>query len=333
MASLTPAAVRRQIKGASTDPVYLLQGEDDVEKAALAGEFEELVEEGLRAFNVERVHVGDLTTGERMASGMASLTAAVRTLPMMAPRRVVLVFQAEALLAPKRESQAAVRALADLETLVKNPERASTLVLVAASVDKRSRAYKLLARHATTVECGGVSGQAEAERWVKNRVGAAGASIDPAGARLIAERAGPDVKRLRNDVDRLLLYSLGQKSITIDDVRQITGPAALQDDWAMPNAVESGDAAAALRQLALMLDAGVQPPQVLGQLGWLVRTKFPTLAPAGLRGAVEALFRTDQRLKGSGGSPRVLLERLVVELCDGVSQRGRGGFRQSVRRG
>ena len=31
--------------------------------------------------------------------------------------------------------------------------------------------------------------------------------------------------------------------------------------------------------------------------------------------AVEALFRTDLDLKTSGGDPRVLLERLVVELC------------------
>ena len=31
--------------------------------------------------------------------------------------------------------------------------------------------------------------------------------------------------------------------------------------------------------------------------------------------AVEALFRTDLALKSSGGDPRVLIERLVVELC------------------
>jgi DNA polymerase III delta subunit len=36
-----------------------------------------------------------------------------------------------------------------------------------------------------------------------------------------------------------------------------------------------------------------------------------------LRGAVEALFRTDLDLKRSAGDPRVLLERLIVELCEG----------------
>ena len=52
------------------------------------------------------------------------------------------------------------------------------------------------------------------------------------------------MKRLRGDVDRLLLYALGQKTITLDDVRQMVGPAALQDDWAMTNAIESGQTAA-----------------------------------------------------------------------------------------
>jgi hypothetical protein len=38
-------------------------------------------------------------------------------------------------------------------------------------------------------------------------------------------------------------------------------------------------------------------------------------APNRVPAAVEALFRTDLDLKSSGGDPRVLLERLVVDLC------------------
>lgn len=321
MPTLTPAAVREQIASGSTDPVYLLQGEDDVEKAALAHEFEELVEGGLRAFNVERLFVGDLTTGDRIAAGVAQIATGVRTLPMMAPRRVVVVFQAEALLVPRRESEAAARALEELEQLVTNPVSHTTLVLVAATVDRRSRMYRLLAKHASTVECGVVETQADAERWVRNRVTASGSTIDPTGARLVAERAGPDVKRLRQDVDRLLLFALGQKRIALEDVRQLVGPAALQDDWAMPNAVETGDVRQALRQLALMLDAGTAPQQILGQLGWLVRSRLAAAAPEQASGAVDAVFHTDQLLKRSGGEPRVLLERLVVELCDRVRRR------------
>ena len=83
----TPATVRKQIKSGNTDPLYLLLGEDDAEKSALAAEFAEIVEEGLRAFNVERVHAGDMTSGDRLVDGVAALISAVRTLPMMVPRR------------------------------------------------------------------------------------------------------------------------------------------------------------------------------------------------------------------------------------------------------
>jgi DNA polymerase-3 subunit delta len=321
VATATPSTVRKQIAAGNPHAVYLLQGEDEVEKSALAHEFEELVEEGLRAFNVERVHAGDWTTGDRLAAGVASLVASARTLPMMAPRRVVLVLQAEALIAPKRESEAASRALETLEASLRDPEPQTTLVFVASSVDRRSRIYKLLAKQATLVECGVIETGADAERWVRNRIAAAGVQIDPAAVRLLAERAGPDVKRLRGEVDRLLLYALGQQSISVDDVRQVAGPAALHDDWQMTNAIEAGNSADALRQLVLLLDAGAPPEKILGQLGWLVRTRFAVQPPVRLRSAIEALFRTDVDLKRTAGDPRVLLERLVVELCSGSRTR------------
>ena len=315
MATLTPSGVCKQILAGKPDPIYLLIGEDEVEKSALAGEFAALVDEGLRAFNVERIHAGEMTTGDRLADGVGAIVAAARTFPMMSPHRVVIVAQADALLIPKRESEAAARALEELERLLMNPEPLTVLVLVAGMLDKRSRLYKLLFKLATVVECGVIADQADAERWVRNRVAAGGAEIDPAAARLIAQRAGLDIQRLRGDVDRLLLFTLGRPKIAVDDVRELVGPAALQDDWAMTNAIEARQGGEALRQLALLLDAGAAPEKILGQLGWLVRSKFPMMAPAGLQTAVEAVFRTDLDLKRSAAEPRVLLERLVVELC------------------
>src|SRR5207245_9662379 len=113
---------RQQRLSGTAESIYLTLGEDEVEKSALAAEFAELVDEGLRAFNVERIHAGDLTTGDRLADGVAGIVAAVRTLPMMVPRRIVTVLQAETLLTPKRDSEAATRALEELEAIFKQPE-------------------------------------------------------------------------------------------------------------------------------------------------------------------------------------------------------------------
>jgi DNA polymerase III delta subunit len=326
MSVATPSAVRKQIASGDVDPIYLLQGEDDVEKSALAAEFADLVEEGLRAFNVDRIHAGDWTTGDKLVDGVGSLAAAVRTLPMMAPRRIVVVLQAGTLLMPRRESEAADRALEQLAALIKSPEKTSTIVFVAAPLDKRTKIWKLLDQHATVVPCGVIDDLAGAQQWIRARLAKDGIEIDPAAARLLGELAGfpaygrdkgikGDVARLRGEVERLQLYALGQKRITLDDVRQVAGPAALHDDWAMANAIEAGQAGEALRQLALMLDAGGVPEMILGQLGWLVRSKFAAMAPGAVRGSVEAVFRTDLDLKRSAGDSRVLLERLIVELC------------------
>ena len=250
---------------------------------------------------------------------------------MMAPRRVVTVLQADTLLVPKRESEAATRALDQLEALIERSDPQTTLVFVATSVDKRRSIFKQLQKQATIVECGSPEDVAAAERWVRTKVADLGIEIEPAGARALAVLAGfPDrpsrdgktgrLSRLRGEVDRLLLYALGQKRITANDVRELAGPAVLRDDWAMANAIESGRAGAALRELALMFDGGA--PAGTGQLGWLVRSKFPATAPADVQPAVDALFRTDLDLKQSAGDPRVLLERLVVELCAGKRTAG-----------
>jgi DNA polymerase-3 subunit delta len=320
-------AVRQQIASNTPDALYLIFGADEVEKSALASEFAELVDEGLRAFNVERIHAGEYTTGDKLLDGVGGIVAAARTLPMMVPRRVVIVLQAEALLAPKRESDAATQAMEQLLAFLEQPEPMTTLVLVATSVDKRSRIFRQVQKSGTIVEIGAPEDVAGAARWVRSRVAQAGAEIEPAAARQLAVLAGfperpqrdgtGNLKRLRGDLDRLMLYTHGQKRITLDDARAIAGPALLQDHWALTNAIESGNAAEALRQLALVFDAGGEAYMVLGQLGWLVRSKFPALAPASVAPAVEALFRADEALKTSGGDPRILLERLVVELCGG----------------
>ena len=97
MPVLTATILRKQLAAGETDPLYMLVGADDLEKSSVAAEFAEMVEEDLRAFNVERIYGGE--------SKVDALIDAASTLPMMAPRRVVVVAEAEKLLIPKRESK------------------------------------------------------------------------------------------------------------------------------------------------------------------------------------------------------------------------------------
>src|SRR5205823_9138655 len=163
-----------------------------------------------------------------------------------------------------------------------------------------------------------------AEQMVRKAVAEAGQQIEPPAVRLIAERAGAEIVRLRGDLERLLLYTAGRPKITLADVREVVSAEASHDDWAVTNAIQQGNTAEALRQIGLALDGGGVPYQILGHLGWFVRERLSASDPRRVPAAVDALFRTDLDLKSSAGDPRVLLERLVVELCRPGLQTRRG---------
>ena len=331
MALSTPQAIRKQLAAGKPDPLYLIVGDDEAEMSRLSADVSALVEDELRAFNLERLYAG-----EKSASP-AAIVEAARTFPMMGDRRVVVVLRAEKLLKPKRRGKAVDEDDAGegeepagdidlLEAYVKNPEPRTTLVFVAADVDRTRRIYKAIHKQATIVECWGLKGGRDgrvdlrqvartAEALVKQAVADAGQQIDPVAARLVAERAGTDIATLRGDVDRLLLYAAGKPKIDLKDVQEVVSAETAQDDWAVTTAIQRGNTAEALRQIGLALESGGVSYKILGQLGWFVREKLPDIDSRRVPAAIEALFRTDLDLKSSGGDPRVLLERLVVELC------------------
>jgi DNA polymerase-3 subunit delta len=272
----------------------------------VAGQFLESVDEGLRAFNVERLYGGDV--------GAADVIDAANTLPMMVPRRVVVVMEAEKLLIPKRESEASAEGLEALEAFLEDPPAHATVVFVCGPLDRRRRIVKTLLEEAQVVDCGTIADSGDAERWVAARAAREKVRFEPAAASALVERAGLDITRLRGGFERVVLYAMGQPTITADDVREVVaaGPDA-QEHFGIANAIRAGDAATALRQLHAALDGGSAAFFVLGQL----RTAAEQVPSPRLRTAIEALLRTDLALKSSGGEPRILLERLVVELCGG----------------
>jgi DNA polymerase-3 subunit delta len=341
MPAASPADVRAAIGKRATAPVYLLLGDDDGEISRLAADITAVVEDELRVFNVERLYGSDKTTTA------ASIVEACRQMPMMGDRRVVVVLRAERLLKPKakrggkdlqaeddEEGEAEPpSALDPLADYVKNPVASTTLVLATSDIDKVRKAGKTILQHATVVECWGLKTEKNpryldlraaarmAELLLRKAVAEAGQQIDPAAARLVAERAGVDIVRLRGDIDRVMLYAAGKPKITVADVQEVVSAEASQDDWAVTNAIQNRNAGEALRQLALALDAGAVPFMILGQLGWFVRDRLANADPKRIPAAVEALFRADLDLKSSGGDPRVLLERLVVDLCQPAGRR------------
>ena len=324
------ASVRKQIAERRPDPVYVIIGDDDAEMSRLAADLAGLVEEELRAFNLERLYASD------RAVTAGAVAYAARVVPTMASHRVVTVLRAERLLKPKRRGKADEGDADDtegsspdveaLEAYLRAPQPSTVLVFVAADIDRGRRLAKQLQKSATFVECWGLKAgrdarpdarQAarQAESLVKQAAADAGLAIEPAAARMVAERAGTDIAKLRGDVQRLMLFSAGQPKVSLADARAVVSAESAQDDWAVTRAIERGLTGEALRALALSLESGAVPFMIVGQLGYFVREKLVMSDPRRVPSAVEALLRTDLDLKSSGGDPRVLLERLVIDLC------------------
>ncbi len=247
---------------------------------------------------------------------------------MMAPRRVVIVHEAERLLAPKRakdEEDGAGRSrppkkgkrgttpAEELEAYVENPEPMTTLVFVAGPLDANRRLVKLLRKHADVVDCGTLHDAREAAIWITKRLEKDELTIEPKALGLLLATTGLSLGRIRAEIEKLVLYAAGESTITTAHVRDLVIPAErVRGSFALMDAVRNSNAPRALLEISALIDAGVQPPMILGQL----RAAAIRLRPdVRVRNGLEAVLRTDLAIKSSAGIPQHLLECLAVELC------------------
>ena len=323
----TPAEIRKLIKSGKTGPLYLLEGDDLQSRHDLALEFANLVDEGLQAFNVESFYANEATNAGGRDQLIGALLSTARTLPMMADRRVVIVHEAERLLAPKRgrddddqaeldlpkKARKGTTPAEELEAYVDKPEPMTTLVFVAGPLDANRRIVKLLRKHADVVDCGSLESPRDAQVWIQKRLEKDELTIDTKALNLLLQATGLSLGRIRAEVEKLVLYAAGESTITTTHVKDLVIPENESEGvFALIDAVRNSNAPKALLEISALFDAGVQPPLILGQLR---AAAIQLRNDARVRNGLEAVMRTDVAIKSSAGTPQHLLECLAVELC------------------
>jgi len=322
----TVLEIRKQIKAGTTGPLYLLEGDDQQSRHELAVEFANVIDEGLQAFNVQSFYANEATNAAGRDQLIGSLLSNARTLPMMAPRRVIVVHEADRLLAPRRAKDEDQQELdlpkkgkrgttpaEELEAYVEKPEPMTTLVFVSGPLDANRRIVKLLRKHADVVDCGTLASPREAAAWIQKRLEKDELTIEPKALSLLLETTGLSLGRIRAEIEKLVLYAAGESGISAQHVRDLVIPQAESEGvFALIEAVRNSNAPRALREVSALIDGGIQPPMILGQL----RAAAIQLRPdTRVRSGLEAVFRADVAIKSSSGTPQYLLECLVVELC------------------
>lgn len=254
---------------------------------------------------------------------------ALRTLPMMAERRLVWLREPGA----KRGKNPLLDTLAET---VKELEDGGPVVFVvsAESADRRSAWTK---GFSARVDCVAPKDRRAALAWIAAEAKRQGVSMARDAAPLLLERTGPHLQALRSEIGKCVLLAAPKTALDADLVRSAVADVAPEPIWDLTDAIGEGRTGEALAILIRLLQGGAPHPVVLGALANhfrkllrtrhgeavagppFVRQKLESQAgrytPARLRTCLAAIHESDEMLKGQGAvAPDTALERLVLGL-------------------
>jgi DNA polymerase-3 subunit delta len=262
---VTPDTAILQAKKGELLPVYVVTGDEQFLRDQVVAELRAAsLGRGVAAFNEDKFTAGEVDVHK--------VISAARTVPMMAPRRFVLLRGAERWDTPgadadgdKRESPLDV-----LVDYVNAPVDSTCLVIVAAKLDGRRKLSAVAKKQGLAVICEPLDTRALV-RWVVERCKEKGNSIDRDVAELLVEIGGPELSYVSDAVERLALYAGEGQPITEQAVSECIARVRTADTWALVDAVGARDLGAALRLLAEVYDPRDHGLPLLGAMAWSIR--------------------------------------------------------------
>lgn len=312
------------MSASATKPVYVLHGSD----AFLRDEHRNEIVARLAGDADPQLCIASFDATAQLADVLDEL----RTVPFLAPLRIVIVCDADAFVSAHREP---------LERYLNSPASSGVLILTVASWTKTTRLARLVAKIGETRDCSPPQ-RRDLGRWLQSAFEDRGKKIAPQVAELLAEWVGADLAALSMEVEKLSLYVGDRKDVTADDAAQLVTATAGPAAFALTNAITDGDVPAALTALSGMITRRGDELKTLGMIGWHLRRslqagqdlaagrpisfRMPYPAKQALdrmlrrRGRrklqqdFRRLIRTDLAIK-SGADPAGAIQELVVELC------------------
>jgi DNA polymerase-3 subunit delta len=320
---MTPDELATELAAGRLRPAYLLAGEEPLlREDALRALREGVLEGAGDAFDFERIEAARVQAG--------ALQDSLRILPVVATRRLIVLEE------PDASRSGVGDALPEMLSELGAGERVTcVLVALAAKPDRRARWVKAFGD--AVVECTAPRRTAEIAAFVRREAERQGVGLERGAAELLAERAGPQLLWLRQEIAKLALLAGDGRSVTRAHVAAGTQDASEAPIWDLTDAIGEGRGGDALAVLARLLGAGAPPPVLLGSIVShfrrllrvahgaevsgppFVQRKLAQQArrfgAARLRASLDAIHDTDLALKGEGAlPPELALERLVLAL-------------------
>ena len=325
---MTVSEVVKELAAGRVRPGYLLAGAEPLLRdEALAAIEAAVLEDASRDFNFDRLEVGS-TTPARLEESLAML-------PMMARRRLVVLRETGGRGA---SVDAALAAVIEAFLGEASAEAPTVLAVVCNKADKRSRWVKAFRDPSLLVACDAPTRARELATFLASEASRQELRLEPDAAALLAERIGPQLMLLRQELEKASLLAGPGEAVTRHHVEATIATVAEESIWDLTDAIGAGRVPEATELLAKLVSQGSAPPAILGALAShfrrLVRVGHGESVPGPpfvvrkleqqarrysarrLVNGLRAIHRVDVELKGAGVMrPERALEQLVLDLA------------------
>lgn len=342
MASVTThELLARLAKGKPISGILLLGADSYLRELCREKLVEAYVAEGTRDWGVRKFSADE--------DDVSAILGQAQTMPMLAPRQVILVSEAEAWERLGDDSRDSL--VKQISEYLDNPAPFTVLVFEAAALDQRMRLAKMFAEKTLTVSVELSTDPAERARLAVplslEIAKELGVKLDDDAAEELCDILSGDLAAVHTELEKLSAYAGERRMITRADVDLLVISARKYEVWDLADMLAARQPAQALEFLDSLLRAGEAAPALLGGLAWMYRKlleaqelpsgtvgwqaasrlkmrsdaaelavrqsrKFPK---SQLTNGLAALYEADSRLKSGGTSQRAVMEFLVTQLA------------------
>lgn len=310
--------------------VYLLLGPEEYQcTQALALIKSRAISPDAADFDYTLFSAGEASTDE--------MIEAMNIYPMLSPKRLIVVRDVEKIKDSAQELFA---------NELRSISARSVVVLIASELDHRKKFYKTLCEKYCVCEFPKLKGPA-LERWAESFVKKQGYRLSTSAAKKIVELVGSDLQTLVSELEKLMLYSGEEKTISNAAIEYIVRASRQHGIFELIGAIGQHDRNAALRSLANLLSMGEHPLVVvtmlarhcrqiliakdcmqqgknsretaaLAQIPFFILEQFMRQARSTDTASIQEMYlrlsAIDKQLKSSSLDGRVLLESLICAL-------------------
>jgi len=219
--------------------------------------------------------------------------------------------------------------------------------------DRYERIRETLGEYCAIIELARVD-ESDGTQWAIDQAAKEDVKVDPDAARELVDALGADMMLVSNELEKLILFVGAKKRITLGDVETMVLAAKQRSLYELTDAISSKDRVRALAVLDAMLSSEEGEEAAIGHIYMLARTfrqmlvilernvrdsraiwqalwqgfRLPPFAAEDvirqarryksrreLTRALRLLARADLALRSNPTSKRLVLEKLVIDLC------------------